>query len=415
MTADSYKGTNKMRLYIFGFIMLFVQIAYGQTTSTYKYDGNGNVIADSYNGISFIQYDIDNRPIAVYKTNGTKIEYSYDASGERVRKYDGTANTYYVHGADGHTEAVTKDDPAATVFHIDDIGYAQMQGGSYWTRAYYLKDHLGSIKMTVSDIGSVIGYDDYYPFGMIMPGRSSNSGNGAGRYKFTGKERDAETAYDYFGARYYDSWIGRWLAVDPLAEKYPGWSPYNYCANNPIIIIDNDGREIYYSMNASKYEKLFNAIDVAMQTKQGSEFLMDIHRSKEVVVLIEVMDLPQSPGINNRGVHQYLEKINTENKKGFLELGDGKKIHVEGGTYLHQVTIDKKLLELGDVKDIARVLGDELGAHVWIDMKEGNYSGLGTDQKADHKAWRGVESEIEEPPVEGSYEYNFMKELFNEE
>ena len=61
------------------------------------------------------------------------------------------------------------------------------------------------------------------------------------RYKFTGKERDTETSYDYFGARYYDSNLGRWLTPDPLADKYPGWSPYNYGRNNPIRLIDPNG------------------------------------------------------------------------------------------------------------------------------------------------------------------------------
>jgi len=233
-----------MKHLLLGFLMLFVQFSFGQTTSTYQYDGNGNMIADSYNGIGFIQYDIDNRPIAIYKTNGTKIEHSYDVSGERVRKFDGTANTYYIQGADGQTEAIANDDPTKTVFNIDKIGRAERQG-SAWVRSYYLKDHLGSIRMTLADNGSIISYDDYYPFGLYMPGRSGRMGDAAGRYKFTGKERDAETGFDYFGARYYDSRIARWMAVDPLAEKYPGWSPYNYCANNPYKYIDYDGRDFW--------------------------------------------------------------------------------------------------------------------------------------------------------------------------
>ena len=63
------------------------------------------------------------------------------------------------------------------------------------------------------------------------------------RYKYTGKERDVETGYDYFGARYYDARIARWLMVDPLAEKYPRWSPYHYGANNPLRIIDPNGED----------------------------------------------------------------------------------------------------------------------------------------------------------------------------
>lgn len=67
------------------------------------------------------------------------------------------------------------------------------------------------------------------------------------RYKFTGKERDAETGYDYFGARYYIPPFLHWLSVDPLADKYPNISPYAYCVWNPIKHIDPDGRRPVYS------------------------------------------------------------------------------------------------------------------------------------------------------------------------
>jgi RHS repeat-associated protein len=72
----------------------------------------------------------------------------------------------------------------------------------------------------------------------------SQTGSADPRYKYTGKERDVETNYDYFGARYYDCRIGRWLAVDPLAEKYASLSPFNYADNNPIRSIDPDGAGI---------------------------------------------------------------------------------------------------------------------------------------------------------------------------
>ena len=59
---------------------------------------------------------------------------------------------------------------------------------------------------------------------------------------FTGKERDSETGFSYFGARYYDSDIlTGWLSVDPMADKYPSLSPYAYCANNPVKLVDPDG------------------------------------------------------------------------------------------------------------------------------------------------------------------------------
>ena len=64
------------------------------------------------------------------------------------------------------------------------------------------------------------------------------------RLCFIGKERDSETGFSYFGARYYDSDIlTGWLSVDPMADKYPGLSPYAYCAWNPVKLVDPDGED----------------------------------------------------------------------------------------------------------------------------------------------------------------------------
>ena len=60
-------------------------------------------------------------------------------------------------------------------------------------------------------------------------------------YTFSAKERDPETGLSYFGARYYTSDLSIWLSVDPMAAKYPSTSPYAYCRNNPIILLDPNG------------------------------------------------------------------------------------------------------------------------------------------------------------------------------
>lgn len=63
------------------------------------------------------------------------------------------------------------------------------------------------------------------------------------KYDFTGKERDNETSYDYFGARYYDSRIGRWGGVELLLNKYIDVTPYCYSLNNPLVLVDPNGKD----------------------------------------------------------------------------------------------------------------------------------------------------------------------------
>jgi RHS repeat-associated protein len=77
-----------------------------------------------------------------------------------------------------------------------------------------------------------------------MAAQHAPAGDYSTRYKFNGKELDQATGLYYYGARYYDPKISTWLSVDPLAEKYQAYSPYNYTLNNPINLIDPDGRSV---------------------------------------------------------------------------------------------------------------------------------------------------------------------------
>jgi len=111
-----------------------------------------------------------------------------------------------------------------------------------FVKYYYIKDHLGSVRQTLDTLGNIIVAQDYFPYGEVIPGRRYILGTPQEKYKFTGKERDVETNLDYFGARFYNSKIGRWLSVDPIAEKYPGWNPFNYCFDNPLRLVDPNGK-----------------------------------------------------------------------------------------------------------------------------------------------------------------------------
>src|SRR4030095_8603711 len=111
------------------------------------------------------------------------------------------------------------------------------------TKYYYLKDHIGSIRAVLNSSNAVISAQDYDCWGYLMENRTYQSANV--KYKFTGKERDneLESNYDYFGARYYDSRIGRWGQVEPLLNKYVNVTPYNYSLNNPLVLTDPSGKD----------------------------------------------------------------------------------------------------------------------------------------------------------------------------
>ena len=108
---------------------------------------------------------------------------------------------------------------------------------------YDLKDHLGNVRLSFKDDGSgnpdVVQQDHYYPFGMQLAGLSESFGND-NKYLYNGKELEDynDLHWYHYGARYYDPQLGRWMAVDPVDEFH---SPYLYCANNPIRMIDPDG------------------------------------------------------------------------------------------------------------------------------------------------------------------------------
>jgi RHS repeat-associated protein len=149
---------------------------------------------------------------------------------------------------------------------------------------------------------------DYYSFGMLMPGRTyTTSGNGY-RFGFNGKENDNEVKGQGnevdFGARGYDSRLGRFFSVDPLTEILPFYSPYLFAINNPVLFIDEDGKvgTIYIQvLNNKKGKPVVSQKDregiLSMLVKQYKD--LNINIKVKMVVSNKVLTLAQFQSRND--------------------------------------------------------------------------------------------------------------------
>lgn len=200
----------------------------------YTFDANGNLINDMNRGHS-IAYNLLNLP----KNINNEMIYEYSAEGEKLKKYSNGKETVYI------GNMVYQDGKLATILTSE--GRVVPLDNQY-NYEYNITDHLGNTRVSffaTDNKAVVLQYKDYYPFGLTM-GVSLTNDN---KFRFNGKEHQDEVVnnthldwYDY-GARYYDPSLAMWHTVDPLAEKYPGLSPYVYCYNNPINYVDPWGLE----------------------------------------------------------------------------------------------------------------------------------------------------------------------------
>jgi len=222
--------------------------------STYDYDDNGNLIQDLGKQISSIDYNLLNSPNRVVHQTDGEMTYDYTFGGEKLKKNSPVEVREYVGGIE-YKDAVLEliHIPNGRIVRIDDEMRFQ----------YYLTDHLGNTVVVFEDRNGdgaisieeeTAGVDDevlqrnmYYSFGMEMEGPwELNVSAPENKYLYNGKEMQSDFGLDWldYGARMYDASVGRWNAVDPLAESYSSWSPYNYVMGNPISFIDPDGRSV---------------------------------------------------------------------------------------------------------------------------------------------------------------------------
>ena len=157
------------------------------------------------------------------------------------------------------------------------------------------------------------------------------------------KERDEETGYSYFGARYYNSDISIWLSVDPLADKYPSMSPYVYCANNPVRLVDPDGREW---LDPEKDGKI--AGELIYRAKQAI-----CRHEKSIQKFQKWADKATDPKQKNdleKGIADHKQRIDllTEAIAGITEMGNKEGVYFHYNVNAKRTTHNVQLIRAND-------------------------------------------------------------------
>ncbi|MBK8705993.1 MAG: hypothetical protein IPN33_22180 [Saprospiraceae bacterium] len=264
--------------------------------NNYRYDEIGNLKHDKKEGIDKIEWTVYGKIKSITRLPGnlrSDLEFLYDASGNRFAKIEKPRDangvkppidwigTYYARDAQGNVMGIYKLTTATAVpsFKVmernlfgssrlgSDYSELELVGASSGTSPFIRtlgnkhfegSNHLGNVLTVVSDRkiprdddgdgvidyfqADVLSANDYSPFGVVLDGRDFGMN---GRYGFNGKEKDDEVkgtgnSLD-FGARVYDSRLGRFLSLDPQFNKFADWSPFIFAGNIPIRLVDING------------------------------------------------------------------------------------------------------------------------------------------------------------------------------
>ncbi|MBQ9658437.1 MAG: RHS repeat-associated core domain-containing protein [Clostridia bacterium] len=155
--------------------------------------------------------------------------------------------------------------------------------------------------------------------GQICSNFSTNS-----TFFFNGKEKDYESGFHYYGSRYYSSEISMWLSTDPMADKYPSLSPYNYCANNPIKLIDPNGEEIWVAKQDNGTYKITNGI----QNKDKGIYLINSDGSRSNNKIGQALTEYSFFNDKNEVVKDAILNPNDNSGKRFIDNIDKSSINV---------------------------------------------------------------------------------------
>ncbi|OGJ46862.1 hypothetical protein A2229_00230 [Candidatus Peregrinibacteria bacterium RIFOXYA2_FULL_33_7] len=237
---------------------------------------NDKEIKDSYEKTNAVNYLFNYRNELTEVESGTgTFNFIYDANSQRTFKLGGKKVNYYpFYGFeienDGSREKTTyslagaQNSSVNEVWTISNNKLTGLLGNNQILPNtngvfYNHSDHLGSNSLVTDKDSKVMQIADYYPFGSIRFEETDSSFTND--YLFTGKERDEEISLMYFGARYYDAEIGRWVSEDPIKVTEgrlvdpQGLNMYSYVVNRPMVMVDFLGLDSALIFYGNEYKE----------------------------------------------------------------------------------------------------------------------------------------------------------------
>ena len=333
------------------------------------------MIKDDNKDIDRISYNHLNLPHKITFANGTSIEYIYNAVGQKVRKIVrqlDVTNTDYMGGFQ-YVAGKLNFFPHAEGYVNVTVG---RKGTIIYNYVYQYKDHLGNNRLSYTfDIDAILLIDEpipltileenhYYPFGLKHSNYNTNQyefievengndyyinitqlpagGVSSYKYKYNGKEYQDELGlnmYDY-GARNYDPAIGRWMNIDPLAEKYFSLSSYVYVANMPTIAIDPDGRDIVIIGSPEYRQKVLNELKNLSKTNSGATQVYKAINSKNTLYIYDPSDDSRANNINSFNKDKGYEAL-------AFNFDKANESHTENGEEVENTASTTLIHELG--------------------------------------------------------------------
>jgi RHS repeat-associated protein len=228
--------------------------------------------------------------------------YVYDGSGRRVRKvterqaaaaeeamrraeriYVGDFELYREYTSDAaialERETLSMADGGQRIALVE-TRTAGDDGAAARLIRYQVGNHLGSTTIELNDIGELVSYEEYFPYGATSYQAVTGLASAAKRYRYAGMERDEETGLQYHGVRYLDTSLGRWIACDPAGIAA---SPclYAYASNNPACRTDRNGmQDVSQVMSAVYYGRLERDIQGYITGMIGGRADVNISQNK---------------------------------------------------------------------------------------------------------------------------------------